>query len=275
MNSQFKPIEESTNKLETVLEQLRKKNLSVMKINALTRIGREELLTITNGIFQEFQLNPEYLYNIFSAIVEVIFNGLKANYKFLTFKDEIKERLTNLPFSGDTEELLRIIFEIDTLREFLNRYVVPDKMKKRVHYLMKTDEKKRLGADDLTEEDHKTIELVRATFEREKMHVHFTIAVAPAQIAFSVVNNSPILKKDAVRIERSRNAHAALAANGESARYFSPEYIDTTESAGMGIAMADEVYYDLGLNPLEWFTLQTNSRNTSAILRFPRYKIAL
>lgn len=263
-------------KQETVLDQLKRKNLSVMQINALTRVGRDDLMEIISTIFSEYSLNPEFLFNIYSAIVEVIFNGLKANYKYISFKQEIRKKFTHeLGQLQESSDVIDTVFEIDALRDFLRRYVPTDKLKKTVHTLMKTDERIRLGDHTLTKEEVDKILDFKDAMNKENMSVHLTIAIGEKWIIFSVVNNSPILDKDLERINLSRSTHNKLASEGNSAGYFSPEYLDGTESAGMGIALADEVYYDLSLDPLELFTINTKEEKTVAILRFPRNLLTL
>jgi hypothetical protein len=105
--------------------------------------------------------------------------------------------------------------------------------------------------------------------------IHFTIAMTEEKITFNVVNDIPILAKDMARIEQSRKTHRQLFDEGRSTDYFGPDYIDVTESAGFGIAMADEIYYEMGLDPLSHFTVTASDGATRAVMFFPRDKISL
>ena len=47
------------------------------------------------------------------------------------------------------------------------------------------------------------------------------------------------------------------------------------EAIVLGIAMADEIYYEMALNPLEHFTISASEGATRAIMHFPRTKFSL
>ena len=81
----------ATSKIEKAIRKLQRDRIVVFRINALTRIGREELMNIFVRIFDEFQLNPAMLFNLYSAVVEIIFNAIKANAKHVIFKSEVHE----------------------------------------------------------------------------------------------------------------------------------------------------------------------------------------
>ena len=68
-------------KVTRAVLKLQRDRIVVFRINALTRNGREELMTIFTSIFTEFGLNPGLMFNLYSAVVEIIFNAIKANAK--------------------------------------------------------------------------------------------------------------------------------------------------------------------------------------------------
>ncbi|MCB1147905.1 MAG: hypothetical protein KDK38_13985, partial [Leptospiraceae bacterium] len=217
-----------------------------------------------------FDLKMEFLFNVYSAIVEVIFNGIKANAKYLIFQEEIKRRIENASFSTDNnaDDLLRIIFKNDALREFINRFIVPDKIKKQTINILKLDEYNRTGKE-ISEKDRSTLQEFKQKISKSEVNMFFTIALGDNNIVFAVTNESPVMKRDMERIVKSRNIHHNLFKEGRSGEYFTPEYLDTTESAGLGIAMADEVYFELGIDPLEYFSIKTDGNQTRAVLKFP------
>ncbi len=261
-------------KIDKVVEYLRSKNVAIFQVNALTRNGRDELMSIFSRVFMEFQLNLEYLFNIYSAIVEVIFNGIKANVKYLLYQEELRQKLIHHANPDEIDELLEIILNEEALREFMNRFVVPDKIKKNTMRILKLEENLRTGRN-LSEAEIKALQDFRAKLQKEEITIFFSIGIAPHQVVFSVVNDSPILKKDLARILKSRELHYQLYKEGRSTDYFAVENIDTTESAGLGIAMADEVYYEMKLDPRQYFTIVTEEGRTRALLRFPRERISM
>jgi hypothetical protein len=257
-------------KVTKAVEKLQRDRIVIFRINALTRIGREELMSIFARLFEEFQLNPALLFNLYSAVVEVIFNAIKANAKHVIFKSEVKLKLLKQKFE-DIETLLQIIFHEEVLRDFMTRHIIPEKLKKRVNTVLQLEERKRTGRG-LSERDLELLREFKQLMEEEEVLIHFTIAMTDERITFNVVNDIPILAKDMARIEQSRQTHKKLYEEGRSTDYFGPDYIDLTESAGFGIAMADEIYYEMALDPLSHFSIAASDGSTRAVMYFPREK---
>ncbi|MCS6971837.1 MAG: hypothetical protein N2Z22_03830 [Turneriella sp.] len=266
------PTEE---KIRKSLQKLQQDRIAVFRINALTRRGRDELMAIFTAIFSEFGLNPAMLFNLYTAVVEIVFNAIKANAKHVIFKDEVRKKLIRQNFT-DIEELLEVIFREEVLRDFMSRHILPDKLKRRVNTVLRLAEKKRTGkGDKLTRAELQQLAEFNYLLKKENAMVHLTFALGEESIIINVVNDIPILPKDMARIEQSRSTHRRLYEEGRSTDYFGPDYLDQTESAGFGIAMADEIYYEMGLDPLMYFTITASGGKTLAVLRFPRDKMAL
>lgn len=262
-------------KIEKAVRKLQRDRIVVFRINALTRIGREELMNIFVRIFEEFQLNPAMLFNLYSAVVEIIFNAIKANAKHVIFKSEVRMKLLKQQFD-DIDSLIEIIFHEEMLRDFMTRHIIPEKLKKRVNNVLQLTEKKRTGrAATLTTKDIQQLMEFNKLLEEEEVFIHFTMAMTDEKIVFNVVNDIPILSKDMERIQQSRRVHRKLFDEGRSTDYFGPDFIDVTESAGFGIAMADEIYYEMQLDPLEFFTISASEGATRAVMHFPRAKFTL
>lgn len=256
-------------KIEKTIRSLSEKNQVKFQINALTRKGREELMEIFSNIFIRFSLNMEYMFNIYSALVEVIFNAVKANVKYILFQEVIKNRISSSVKDHEIDEVLNSILREEPLREFMARYVPQDLLKKQTQNLLKIDEYFRLKKD-VTESEKEKLKEFRTRLAKRDVNIQFKILLDEEDLIFIIVNDSPVLKKDMDRIHHSREIHAALAEAGQSGDFFSPENLDQTESAGMGIAMADEVYYEMKLNPFEYFSIVTNKGRTQSVLHFPK-----
>ncbi|HMY11114.1 MAG TPA: hypothetical protein PKC74_05800, partial [Turneriella sp.] len=148
--------------------------------------------------------------------------------------------------------------------------------RKRVNTVLQIAEKKRTGKlDKLTRADLQHLADFNHLLKKESAYIHFTMALTDESMVINVVNDIPILAKDMARIEQSRTTHKRLYDEGRSTDYFGPEYLDQTESAGFGIAMADEIYYEMGLNPLDYFSIGASEGSTRAVMRFPRARLAL
>jgi hypothetical protein len=79
-----------------------------------------------------------------------------------------------------------------------------------------------------------------------------------------------MLQRDLDRIEASRRRHQQLHAEGRGGDFFEYGNIDTTESAGFGIAMVDQGFYRLGLDPFKQMKIQSLNRETVVELIYPR-----
>ncbi len=255
-------------KIEKVLSILREKKVVKFQINALTRNGRDELMEIFSSIFINFGLNMEYMFNIYSAIVEVIFNAVKANAKFILFQEMIKSRIAGNIKDEEMDDVLQTIFREEPLREFMVRYIPQDLLKKKTQNLLRVDEYFRLKKG-VSQEEKENLVHYRTKMQERHINIEFKIILDDNDLIFSILNDSPVLKKDMERILHSREVHAMLADSGHSGDFFSPENLDQTESAGMGIAMADEVFYELKLNPFDYFTIETSKGQTKSMLHFP------
>lgn len=267
--------EDAEGKAAKAVKKLQRDRIVLFRINALTRNGRDELMEIFSGVFAEFALNPGLLFNLYSAVVEIIFNAIKANAKHVLLKEEVRLKLQRQNFE-DIDTLLNTIFNEEVLRDFMSRHVLPEKLKKRVNTVLQISEKKRMGrTDKLTRKDLLQLAEFNSLLKKEKALIHFVIVISDETLSINVVNDIPILSKDMKRITHSRETHKKLFDEGRSADYFGPDYLDQTESAGFGIAMADEIYYEMQLNPLDFFTISTSAGVTRAILRFPRERLAL
>lgn len=203
--------------------------------------------------------------------MEALLNAVKANARFVIFKDEL---LTKLRSGGQTpeeeaEELLDTILETEPLRDAMQRYIVPDKIKKTVQKILTLSDKKKSKKVTLSTEDISFLELVREKTKIYNLKISVKIEIREKELYIRIRNDSPIMGMDLARIRKSRTRHAELAREGKSGDFFRPDFLDEKESAGFGIAMIDEGFYNLGLDPLECFDIQTSKHATSVYLNYP------
>jgi len=200
----------------------------------------------------------------------VIFNAIKANVKFIFFQDELSKRIKTALPDVQADDMLQIILKEDPLREYIERFAVAPKLRAKVQDILAWDEKLRTKRSGLTDQQIEEHRKFRDKMVEKKLEVHFTIGMGDNYVVFTIVNDSPILKADMARIEKSRKVHYALFEEGRSADFFSPEFMDQTESAGYGIAMADEIYFEMGIDPRANFSVKTEKNRTYALMKFPR-----
>src|SRR6185369_2101437 len=109
-----------------------------------TKLGRKQLMQVLNEFFEKENLNKAHVFPIHYAIVEIVFNALKANMKFVAFREEIRKQLDRFKIT-EIEDLLQVIIEERTLREFMAHRVMPDVLRAQVRKIFDLEEKYRAG----------------------------------------------------------------------------------------------------------------------------------
>jgi len=239
-------------------------------INALTKFGRTQLFDVLAGFFEAEGLNRVHVFAIHYAIVEIVFNALKANVKFVAFREEIRQQLDRFKIT-EIEDLMQVIIEERALREFMAARVMPEKLKKQVHKIFDLEDKFRAGMKSKLKDDE--IEMLgrfRHLLRSVDATVHMHMEADESEIRVNVTNNVPILARDLARIEDSRRKHEEMHKQGRAGDFFDYEHMDMTESAGFGIAMVDQGFYKLGLDPFEQLHIAAHKRTTEVTLAYPR-----
>ncbi|MCZ8154561.1 MAG: hypothetical protein O9264_00470 [Leptospira sp.] len=253
------------------LDSILKRKSFHFELKGLTKSTRDIINQVVQGILDRVGANPLTSFHLFSGLMEALLNAVKANARFVIFKDEL---LYKLKSGGQTpeaeaEELLDTILETEPLRDAMQRYIVPDKIKKTVQRILTLSDKKKSKKVLLTNDDLEFLELVREKTKQYNLKISIKIEIREKELYIRIRNDSPIMGLDLKRIQKSRSRHAELARAGNSGDFFRPDFLDEKESAGFGIAMIDEGFYNLGLDPLECFDIQTSKHATSVYLSYP------
>ncbi|TGK87842.1 hypothetical protein EHQ24_01100 [Leptospira noumeaensis] len=253
------------------LDLLIQKDYFHFELRGLTKSTRDIVNEVVQGILNRVGANPLTSFHLFSGLMEALLNAVKANTRFVIFQDELLNKLTaqgQTP-EEEAEELLDIILETEPLRDAMQRYIVPDKIKKVVQKILTLSDKKKSKKHNLTIDEKDFLTIVREKVKKYNLKISMKIEIRPASVYIRIRNDSPIMGMDLSRIRKSRERHAELAKQGNSAEFFRPDFLDEKESAGFGIAMIDEGFYNLGLDPLECFDIQTSKKTTTVYLNYP------
>lgn len=239
-------------------------------INALTKFGRKQLMQVLIEFFESQGLNKIHVFPIHYAIVEIVFNALKANVKFVAFREEIRRQLSRFKIM-EIEDLLQVIIEERTLREFMASRVMPNVLRHQVHKIFDLEDKYRVGIKEkLTQDQIELLKQFRHLIRQIDAAVNLKIEASDTEIKVNVKNNVPILERDLQRIQESRRKHFDLHMQGRAGDFFDYEHMDVTESAGFGIAMVDQGFFKLGLDPFQHLTIDAHKRTTEVTLVYPR-----
>lgn len=256
------------------LDSVVERNYLHFELKGLTKPTRDILDQVIQGILTRIGANPVYAFHLFSGVMEALLNAVKGNLRHIIFRDELLQRLLHSdpenPISeAEAHELLDIILDTSPLRDAMQRYVVPDKLKKTVQRILMLHDKIRTRKNSLTPSEKNFIREAREKIQKDERKISLKIKVSDSEIYMRIRNDSPIFGLDKKRIEETRLKHKELALAGNSADFFRPDFLDEKESAGFGIAMIDEGYYNIGIDPLEHFTLVTSNHTTTAYLTYP------
>lgn len=270
-------LEKKILKGEQILENLDsiiERNYLHFEIKGLTRPTRDILDQVVQGILGRIGANPLASFHLFSGLMEALLNAVKGNLRHIIFRDELYQKLIHSDSDSpvtreEAEELLTVILDTSPLRDAMQRYVVPDKLKKTVQRILQLQDKVRNKNKTLSFQDQEFLREARAKIHKDERKISLKIKLSETELYMRIRNDSPILGMDLKRIEDSRVKHAELAKAGNSADFFRPDFLDEKESAGFGIAMIDEGFYNMGIDPMEYFHLISSNHVTTAYLTYP------
>ncbi len=257
------------------LPEIIKRNYLHFEIKGLTRDTRDLVSNIVNGITERLEADPLSSFHLFSGLMEALLNAVKGNIRYTIFKDELTKRLItveNTPHE-EVEKLLDVILDTKTLRDSMQRYIVPDKIKKEVQRILTLEEKIRVKKQEISDFDREILLRIREQIRKDNRKISMKIRISGNELMIRIKNDAPVMESDMSRINESRNKHHELFQEGKSSDFFRPENLDEKESAGFGIAMIDEGYYNMGLNPLELFTYLQGKNSTTVYLTYPIDKL--
>jgi hypothetical protein len=263
-----------SSQISASLDEIIKRNYIHLELKGLTRDTRDLVSAIINGLLERIGADPLSSFHLFSGLMEALLNALKSNIRFTIFKNELAQKLKVVENSGEEiDRLLDIILDTSALRDAMQRYVVPEKIKKLVQTILSLEDKVRVKKTNISEPDKEFLHSIRTKMKEENRKISVKIRLFDNELYIRIKNESPILDIDMGRIEESRLKHMELFKEGRSSDYFRPEFIDEKESAGFGIAMIDEGFYSMGLNPLEQFTYTQGKTATTVYMTYPLEKL--
>jgi hypothetical protein len=264
-----------TKEIEERLPEIIQRNYLHFELRGLTRHTRDLISNIINGITERIGADPLSSFHLFSGLMEALLNAVKGNIRYTIFKTELIKRLSEVdePSAEEIDQILEVILETTALRDAITRYIVPDKIKREVQNILTMEEKIRVKKVQLTSRDLRMLQSIREQIKKDNRKIDIKIRINEKQLYIRIKNDSPIMESDVERIQESREKHYELFKEGKSADFFRPEFLDEKESAGFGIAMIDEGFYNMGLNPLELFSYMHGKHSTTVHLCYPIDKL--
>jgi hypothetical protein len=162
------------------------------QINALTKNGRKQLMQVLVEFFESEGLNKIHVFPIHYAIVEVVFNALKANVKFVAFREEIRKQLSRFKIT-EIEDLLQVIIDERTLREYMASRIMPNVLRKQVQQIFDLEDHYRAGIrDKLTEEQIELLKRFRHLIRQIDAAVNMLETMCPYYSAISTASTKVV-----------------------------------------------------------------------------------
>ncbi len=264
-----------TNKeIAAKIPELIQRNFFHFEIKGLTRDTRDTISNFINALLERIGADPLSSFHLFSGLMEALLNAVKGNIRYTIFKTELIKRVQEVTSSNeDLEQIVDVILNTSALRDAMQRYVVPDKIKRDVQTILMLEEKIRVKKQKLSPKDKELLTMIREQIKKDNRRIDIKIRLNDERLYIRIQNDAPVMDIDMERIQQSRQKHYELYQQGRSSDYFRPEFIDEKESAGFGIAMIDEGFYNMGLNPLEYFTYMQGQHSTTVHLYYPLDKL--
>lgn len=240
-------------------------------ILALNTRGKEIIREYMTDALQELN-SEQYLEDLFMSIIELAFNGLKANYAYMA----VVEKIRRMVGWKDKRITPHMVLESDWLFRLYDKLIGHPANRQRVKDVMEGEgevfrlqERVEAEGRDYTGEEKAWIEQRLAVMGQtinEEIRTVLKIYKTENVLQVDVVNDAPIGEKGLQRILDKRARFYEYYQNDQVAMFYM-ENLDTTESAGFGAAMIDSRLLDWGLVPEEHFNVEAMKHQTKASLR--------
>lgn len=257
-------------KIRTIVDE---KDYISCLVFRLTSSGKEVISSIIKEILSK--LNTSFLYeDIFAILMELSFNAIKANYRYLLTLDSYASSISN------EEKDIAVKSFVANEKEYEAFFASIDKdyMKARVRGLLELEkeaseiqEKAKKKGRELTEEETDKVKRRLFFLNRalsKNICVHLGISFDNELIILEVINDAPITFKALKNIYTKRTTFKEYVDNNNEEGFYA-EQLDTSESAGFGAAMIDARLLRLGLDPLHSFEVIRLGSKTAVTVSLP------
>lgn len=263
----------NTGKFKRIIDQ---RDLVEVNIIRVAKQGKQSLRFIVKELLKKH--GAEHLGDdVFSSLIELIFNAIKANYKFLFVREEVKRILKENDCDDINEELNKIVKDEELLTDYISK-IDMNEIQRKVRATLSAEENVTKIKDDakkeerdLTEEEKTEINnalKVAKKAQKENIKVYLRISGDDNSLIIDVINTAPIFPKDLARIRQKRESYKQYKDKGEEHNFYI-ENIDETESAGFGAAMIDARLYALDIIPSKHYDIWGYKDKTAVTITFP------
>lgn len=238
----------------------------------LNAFGKARLKILIEEALNYYQ-KPELVDDIFASVMELAFNAIKANYKYLVALEYMNQVLH---YRINVDKYLNTNSNIMEDRILLKTYtglMSNEEVLKRVRTAIRNEgkliqlenlamkEERGLNKDELKQkEDY----LQMVTLSKSKnLRISMQIAKGKDRLIIDIVNDAPITDRGLHRIVSKRKLFRKYY-DEERIQDFYLENLDDSESAGFGSAMIDSRLLEMQLDPEKHFVVSRINNKTSA-----------
>jgi hypothetical protein len=269
-------INRQEDKFKRIIDQ---RDLIEVNIIRVAKQGKQSLRFIVKELLKKHgaeQMGED----VFSSLIELIFNAIKANYKYLFVREEIKNILRNEGVKHINEELSNIVKDEEKLQHYIRKIDMKEVLRKVRATLNGEESVTKIKEDaanenrDLTDEEKRRINEALRTAklaQKENIKVYLRISGDDRSLIIDVINTAPIFQSDLKRIREKRESFRQYKERGEEHNFYI-ENIDDTESAGFGAAMIDARLYALDIIPYRHYDIWGYKDKTAVTITFPLKK---
>lgn len=266
-------INKQTDKFKRIID---KRDLVEVNIIRVAKQGKQSLRFIIKELLKKH--DAEHMgEDVFSSLIELVFNAIKANYKYLFVRQEIKSLLKHEQIEDTAQELNKIVKNEERLTKYIEKLDMKE-IQRRVRMTLSGEESVTKIKDDaqkenreLTEEEKKKIQEALKTAklaQKENIKVYLRISGDDSSLIIDVINTAPIFPRDLKRIKEKRESYREYKERGEEHNFYI-ENIDESESAGFGAAMIDARLYALDIIPSRHYDIWGYKDKTAVTITFP------
>ncbi len=250
-------------------------NIAV-NVRRLASKGKESVKYIIGEILKKHDA-IDLLDEIFVTVTELVFNAIKANYKYIITMDALAHLINKTKAAHTIKQIMQnntlynaYIKKLDMQKINDNVKDIFEKEEKAGKIISKAQDEKRELTDQEKAEIKDKMKMMKIAQQKEiKVYLNFNFE--ENDVIIDIVNDAPISEQDLERIQEKRESYAKYHKQGREHEFFI-ENIDTAESAGLGLAMIDARLYNQNIDPLKSFHIFGIGKKTCLTLTYPLKK---
>jgi hypothetical protein len=262
--------------LDVIDKKLSEENKTITcDLLSLNTFGKKRLNYIITYVLKKNNLES-YVDDIYSSLLELAFNALKANYTYMIVLEIIKDIMPEEYKKLKTKSVLEVPTLFNKYSELSNSDAVIYQVKKAI-----AEEGKIIRIYDKAEKENRSFTEVekieienRLSISRrtKNQNIKITLKIVKASnyLIFDMINDAPITDTGLTRIQQKRDTFKKYYDDDRIAEFYM-ENLDETESAGYGVAMIDLRLREMGLAAQEHFKILQINHKTCTEITLPLF----